>query len=934
MTKPGTAPATDRPLSLVARHVIAPAGIKSTGWPRVRDTCHRLGWRFDAWQDGAGKLILSKRADGLYAADEVAISIPRQVGKTYLIACIIFALCLLHPRLTVIWTAHRKTTAAETFESFDGKAQEKLVAPHIRQVMRGKGDEKILFTNGSRILFGARESGFGRGFSDVDVLVFDEAQIMTEATLEDMAAAQNVAKNPLMFMMGTPPRPKDPGEVFTMHRQEALEGESEDTLYIELSADRGSDLLDREQWRKANPSYPHRTTERAMLRLRKRLKSDDSWRREGLGIWDEFSKHQPVVGKTAWSDLEDVGPAAGVKPNALAVDMSHGRHISVSACWLEGDHAHVEEVWAGTDEDAAVEWVAARASRRIPVVIDNVSPASSMAPKLRARKCKVNGTGPLDMARACGMFTSRVKARTLSHANQEAVNDALAAGRKRAIGAAGGWGWDRVDESAAIHPIVSLTLALFGAEATKRRRSGNGASFAGERGGWMAEHAPLDEEDLRRLISDMWRMHLEERLWLDRIYEYTKGLRGVPEVPENAGREVKDLAKLSVKNVLGGIRDTWTRNLSVVGYRRSTARENDPAWASWQRNRMDARQKEVHKPAVTYGAAYLRVLRPEGGSPVWTPRSPRQLLAMYQDPSLDEWPEYTLETWVDKSGAKPVRRGLLMDDVYMYPFGLGAIPTSDANASLPITPAEFDEPEEHGATYGGEPVCPVIRFVNDRDADDQIIGEIAALILDQQAINSVNFDRLLVSRFGAQPQKVITGWSGTTDEELKASARRVWTFEDPDVKAYTLSGAGVSGYTELIDSMKADIYEKAGLAPTKNGKLINLSAEALALAGKDENEKLADKRESFGESWEQALRLDAEMDGDTETAIDASAEVVWRDTEARSFAQVVDGVSKLAAEGVPIEMLLPMVPGMTQQQVRGIQDAMRRQEPAASGHAH
>ena len=31
-------------------------------------------------------------------------------------------------------------------------------------------DEKILFDNGSRILFGARESGFGRGFSDVDVL--------------------------------------------------------------------------------------------------------------------------------------------------------------------------------------------------------------------------------------------------------------------------------------------------------------------------------------------------------------------------------------------------------------------------------------------------------------------------------------------------------------------------------------------------------------------------------------------------------------------------------------------------------------------------------------------------------------------------------------------------------------------------------------------
>jgi hypothetical protein len=457
--------------------VIAPTGIKATGWPRVRDTCYRLGWRFDRWQDGAGRLILAKRSDGLYAADTTVISIPRQVGKTYLIACIIFALCLLFPKLTVIWTAHRKTTAAETFATFDGMAQRPRVAPHVRQVLRGKGDEKILFNNGSRILFGARESGFGRGFSDVDVLVFDEAQIMTEATLEDMAAAQNVARNPLTFMMGTPPRPKDPGEVFTLLRQEALDGDSDGVLYIELSADRGCDLMDRDQWRKANPSFPKRTSERAMLRLRKMLKSDDSWRREGLGIWDEFSVHRPVITASAWRDLQDVGPADGVKPHALAVDMSHGREISVSACWLEGEHAHLEEIWAGVNEDAAVEFIASRAGRRISVVIDNMSPASSMAPKLRARKCKVIGTGPQDMSRACGMFVSRATSKTLSHAHQEAVNAALEAARKRAIGTAGGWGWDRVDESVVIHPIVSMTLALFGAEASKRNRSG-GASFA------------------------------------------------------------------------------------------------------------------------------------------------------------------------------------------------------------------------------------------------------------------------------------------------------------------------------------------------------------------------------------------------------------------------------------------------------------------------
>ena len=64
--------------------------------------------------------------------------------------------------------------------------------------------------------------------------------------------------------------------------------------------------------------------------------------------------------------------------------MSHDRQISVGACWLEDTSAHVEEVWAGVDEPAAVEWVVSRAGRRMLVVIDSQSPAASMIPALKA----------------------------------------------------------------------------------------------------------------------------------------------------------------------------------------------------------------------------------------------------------------------------------------------------------------------------------------------------------------------------------------------------------------------------------------------------------------------------------------------------------------------------------------------------------------------
>lgn len=447
--------------------MVAPADIASTAWPKVRDTCHRLGWFFDGWQDGGGKLILAKRADGSYASDTIQISIPRQVGKTYLIACIIFALCLLEPGLTVIWTAHRKTTARETFDQFDGMAKRPKVAAHIRQVLRGKGDESILFNNGSRILFGARESGFGRGFAGVDVLVCDEGQIMPESVMEDLAATQNTAPNPLFFLMGTPPRPKDPAETWLLFRAEALDGESDATLYIETSAKRGCDPLDRKAWREANPSFPHRTTERAMLRLRKKLKNPDSWNREALGIYDELVKQFSPINGPMWADGVDVGPSAPTKPDALAVDMSHDREISVGACWLEADSAHVEEVWAGVDDAACVEWVVSRAGRRMPVVIDSMSPAASMVPTLKARGVKVHIGTASDMAKACGLVTSDLEAGRLTHADQESVNDAREGARKRAIGTAGGWGYDRRDPSVKIHPLVAVTLARLAASTKK-----------------------------------------------------------------------------------------------------------------------------------------------------------------------------------------------------------------------------------------------------------------------------------------------------------------------------------------------------------------------------------------------------------------------------------------------------------------------------------
>jgi len=133
--------------------------------------------------------------------------------------------------------------------------------------------------------------------------------------------------------------------------------------------------------------------------------------------------------------------------------------------------AHVEQVWSGTDTVQAVEWLTAKAGRRIPIVIDAASPAASLVPELRNRKCQVVvTTGPM-MAQACGVLENRLMSQTLTHGSQQPVTDAIMGARRRAIRDAGGWGLDRSDPTQAIYPIVAATLALYGATSHKRSKT-------------------------------------------------------------------------------------------------------------------------------------------------------------------------------------------------------------------------------------------------------------------------------------------------------------------------------------------------------------------------------------------------------------------------------------------------------------------------------
>ena len=471
-----TTPPSSSRLSDLARHVVLPDGIVSTAWPSARAQLKRMGTPLDPWQQGLVQAALAKRADGLYAAGVggVVASIPRQVGKTYTVGALCFAMAMMQPGSLILWTAHRSRTHAETFASMASTAERPEVKPFIEAVRRANGEQAVVFKNRSRILFGARESGFGRGFAKVDLLIFDEAQILSEKAMEDMVPATNAAPNGLVFMIGTPPRPTDPGDVFKARREAALSGDDPDVMYVEFSADENANPDDRAQWRKANPSFPHRTGEGAILRMRKLLGSVESFRREGLGIWDKEQRGKLAFAGGVWDKRKAAAPAEGIRSFGVKFT-ADGSHVALAGALKAPDgRVHVEAIRQAPMSEGThwlVDFLVERKDDVAQIVVDGKSGVGYLMNALSDERVgkRVAIVPTVDQAIvAHSMLDRAVVQGELTHSGQQELDEQANGALRRDIGKAGGFGWQPGGADGSVALLDAVTLAHWAAKTSKR----------------------------------------------------------------------------------------------------------------------------------------------------------------------------------------------------------------------------------------------------------------------------------------------------------------------------------------------------------------------------------------------------------------------------------------------------------------------------------
>ena len=357
-------------------------------------------------------------------------------------------------------------THAETFLSMQAFASRRQVKPFIRDVYTGSGDESVVFHNGSRILFGARERGFGRGVPGVDVLMNDEGQILSEKAVDAMLATLNVSDIGIHVYAGTPPKPEDNSEKWMRMRDEAWaipdpnikQVETEDIVWVEIGAADDADLDDEDQWA-ANPSYPHRTPRESILRLRRNLK-DEGFRREGLGLYDKAERS--VFDMAKWAALADK-TAPPPEEVALVVDVSPDRRWAcIAVCGDLDDERDLVIIKSirGTNTLAA-EVDKLREDRNVDNIAITGGAARSIEGDLTELGIDYEVITANELSAAFATLQEKIKSGGVVHADQQELTFAMANARSRYLQTGEAEAFDRRDYSLDMSPAVAAAAALY-----------------------------------------------------------------------------------------------------------------------------------------------------------------------------------------------------------------------------------------------------------------------------------------------------------------------------------------------------------------------------------------------------------------------------------------------------------------------------------------
>lgn len=368
--------------------------------------------------------------------------------------------------------------------------------------------------------------------------------------------------------------------------------------------------------------------------------------------------------------------------------------------------------------------------------------------------------------------------------------------------------------------------------------------------------------------------------------------------------------------------DAVEERLNVEGFRSTLTGAIDASlWDIWQANGMDEQSQQAHLDAFIFGRSFVMVgLGRDPRYPRITVESPLQTTVEI-DPGTGEVVA-ALKRWRQLDG---YGRALLITQDTVAQFrsqtAVNSITswTQGYSATMDTGPGDWVQFQTDPNPLGVVPVVPIIN--RPRLMAPLGESEIADVMPIADAVNKLSTDMMVSAEFHAQPRRWATGVPNVAGggpasavtkgraEEAASDVRRyweearkskVWLANNPDAKFGQFPEAQLDNFIGAIRLLTMQVAAIAGLPPHYLGLVSDNAASADAIRSAEASlvMKAYRRQRTWGEAWEDVMRLAIHVrDGVAPTALDGM-ETVWRSPETRTVAQAADAASKLYAAGI------------------------------------
>lgn len=437
------------------------------------------GYKLDKWQRLIMDCWLGKDANGKYNVTSAGLSLPRQNGKNVCLeAREFFGLVINGER--ILHTAHQVRTSKKSFRRIAAMFTDKRhpeITDLVKQIRYTNGEECIELDNGGSIEFSARSRQAARGFDGISLVVYDEAQEVTDDQVDAIMATLSASSTGTrqIIYTGTPPYPGCPGDVFRRRRSVCITDPGKHDAWHEWSvqADTIAEInaADKSLWYMCNPALGIRLEEEFTDEEMRTL-SPDGFARERLGWWAPELEHK--LDYAIPMDIWDACASDGLKPEgktAYGVRFSwDGAEVCLCGAVIptEGPAriSMIERRPTGMGTQWLADWLNQRASIGCCVVIDGRNGVDVLIDKIAGvwrGKGAIVKPSYRDVIAAASVMMEALNGKEVTwYKQQTALRDSAVTAIKKPL--AGGWIFGGDDST----PIAAASLALWGAKKSKR----------------------------------------------------------------------------------------------------------------------------------------------------------------------------------------------------------------------------------------------------------------------------------------------------------------------------------------------------------------------------------------------------------------------------------------------------------------------------------